>query len=257
MEFEADELKAILTLGFVIGIVMGIDNFIFVNPEQFGTISINYTTGLAALLLTCFGMMVSVFIHEGAHKFFARKIGYYTHTESYKPGQIVGVVIALFTFGWIQFFTPNTADLEANPQERIHKHRKFENFKQQAFIAASGILITGVWATLLHGAYLASHSQLLRDIMLGNIWLMVYSLIPFELLGFYFYKFTGNIGQLPESDGLYILHYSLVAYTFAATFAVVLGLMLYLNLYYALWFALLLGMAAALTVWVRFFMASN
>ncbi len=262
MEFDADERKAILTLGLAAGIVVAYDRLVSVTAQ--GIVSINFTNGLVPLLLAILGMIISVYIHEAGHKWFAGKIGYETHTEPYTPGQLVGVLIAIFTFGWIIFFTPNTSDLESIPEKRIHKHRKYENPRQQAFIAASGILVTAVWATLLHGAFLVTGSGLIRDIMYGNLWLMIYSLIPFELLGLYLLRLQTKIEQLPQSDGLYLLHYTPVAWVFAAAFVLVVSLGVtiasnaattgvHLQIAYVLFSALAVAMVAAMTVWVRFF----
>jgi hypothetical protein len=257
MEFEREELVAIFTLGLTAGVVVAYDRFVYIKEGTVGTITIDFSVGLVALLLTCIGMIISVFIHEWGHKYFAHRIGYATHTEAYAPGQIVGVVIAIFSFGWLQFFTPNTADLEAIPERRMHRHRVYENPRQQAFIAASGLIVTAVWASLLHGAWLLTDSPLVRDIMLGNIWIMIYSLIPLELFSLYALRHQRSIEQVPQGDGLYLLHYSLPAYTFAAAFVIIVGFTLYFNLGIPIWVSLLVALMAGLAVWIRFFMEQN
>jgi hypothetical protein len=252
MEFTSDELKAVILLGLVAGFIVAFDDV--VSTTGF-IIHVSLDPGLIIMLLTCIGMVVSVFIHEAAHKLVARGMGYYTHIEGYYPGQIIGIVIAIFTFGLVQFYTPNTADLEASPQARMHKHRKYENPKQQAIIAASGILATGLFATFLHGAFIFSgEPTVLRNIIIGNVWLMIYSLIPFELLSFYFLRFMHTIQQIPESDGLYLLHYSVTAYVTAATFALMLGLILVFTTAVSAWLAVFVALVTGLIVWMRFFM---
>jgi hypothetical protein len=250
MEFSREEIKAIVILGCISGFIIAFDTVVSYNK---GVIHVDYGLGIMSMLLIMFGMIVSAYIHEGAHKFFARRIGYYTHVEPYYPGQVLGIVFAFFTFGTVQFFTPNTCDLEANPQERIHKHRKYENFKQQAFISASGVLVTAIFTALLHGAWLATGSKLLFDIMMGNVWIMVYSLIPFELLNFYLLRFQRSIDQLPQSDGLYIMHYSTAAYVFATTLIVLLAAIFAFNLSIPIWVAVVISLLVGTYAWVRYF----
>ena len=250
MEFSREELKAVIVLGFVAGFIVAFDSVISYSG---GVLHLDYGLGLAAMVLVIFGMIISVYIHEMAHKYFARRIGYFTYVDPYYPGQVLGVVFAFFSFGYIQFFTPNTGDLEANPQERMHKFRKYENFKQQAFIAASGILVTAVFTGLLHGTWLVTQSKVVYDIMMGNIWLMVYSLIPFELLNFYLLRFQRTIDQLPQSDGLYILHYSTAAYVFAASFIVLIAAIWAFNLSIPIWVAAFIALCIGTFAWVKYF----
>jgi hypothetical protein len=250
MDFSREELNAVVILGAVIGFIVGFDYFITYSA---GAIHIDYTVGLLSLFLVMLGMVVSVYLHEGAHKWFARMIGYRTHTDAYYAGQVLGVAMSFFSFGAIHFFTPNTSDLEANPHERIHKHRKYENFKQQALIAATGVFATAVFAGVLHGAWLLTEDKIIYDIMLGNLWLMIYSLLPFELLNFYLLRFQRTIEQLPQSDGLYILHYSTTAYVTAATFALLLGAVFAFNINIPVWVVVLLALVIGAFMWIRIF----
>jgi hypothetical protein len=261
MAFSSGELKAILILGLISGFVVAFDDFTLIEGNRL----IIEDVGLLILLLSMFGMVISVYIHETAHRFFARRIGYNTNIEGYYPGQVLGIVLAIFSFGWIQFFTPNTTDLEARPDERIHKHRKYENPKQQAFISMAGVIATVFVATIMHGAWLLAtingvvapdSADFLRNIMMGNVWLMVYSLIPFELLGIYFLRFTPNIQQLPQSDGLYILNYSLVAYVTVAAFIIFMALMLALSTNIYVWAAIFIALSAGGYTWWKFFTES-
>lgn len=253
MDFSRDETTAIITLGVTSGIILSLSAIIKLN-EGFIRIDLN---GLGSLLLITLGMIASVWWHEMGHKVVSGAIGYRTHTEAYYPGQVIGVVLGLFTFGGISFFTPNTPDLEAIPLERIHKHRKYENFKQQAFIAASGILATAALVIVLHGISVFSGSSVIERLVLGNVLLMAYSLIPFELLSFYLLRFQQSIEQLPQSDGLYILHYSPIAYVTTAAFALVLGALVIFTTSVPLWFALIISLLAGLIVWHRFFLEQN
>ena len=254
MEFQPDEHKQIILLGVVAGIVVAFKSVVTLSGAS---ILISTDPGLVYLLLAIIGMIISVYIHEVGHKFIAYRIGYRTNVEGYYPGQVIGVVLAIFTFGFVQFFTPNTADLEALPEKRIHKHRRYENPKQQAFIAASGILFSAVFATVLHGAYLVTSAELLRQLMIGNILIMVYSLIPFELLGLYMLRISQSIEQLPQSDGLYIFQYSPVAYMTAASFSLFLSLLLAFTTAIPVFVAVVLGLVCGLGLWFKFFLEQN
>ena len=250
MEFSRSEHRAILTLGLIAGFVIA---FASVVTYDSGVIHINYTTGLATMLLCVIGMAFSIYLHEWTHKWIAGLIGYYTHVTAYMAGQLFGVALAVFSFGFLQFFTPNTCDLEANPAARIHKHRKYENFRQEAFIAGSGVAATAILAILLHGAYILTGAPLLNLLMMGNVWLMVYSLIPFELLQLYELRFFNKIDKLPQSDGLYLLHYSIYSYVFAGTTALALAVILTFTTSASLWLVLMFGIFAFLFVWYKFF----
>jgi hypothetical protein len=250
MDFNREERVAILVLGFCAGFIIGLDEMITVSGT---TLSIDYTTGLFTLLVIMAGMLASVFWHELCHKFAARWSGYYTHTSVYPAGIVLGVALSLFTFGWVQFFTPNPSDLEANPRARIAKHRKYENWKQQAFIAGAGIVGTGLFAVALQGLFIFTEQQLFRTLLLGNIWLMVYSLVPFELINLWQLRYFQSIEQLPQSDGLYLLHYSIYAYIFVTTFVIVLSLLLYFTTSFGLWLAICLALTATLATWWHYF----
>jgi len=253
MEFSREEIRAIITLGLVTGFIVSFSELFLL---QQGHLLVT-TQGIIVFLLACFGMVVSVWIHELGHKFFANAIGYKTNTESYYPGQVIGIALSIVSFGHIIFFTPNTSDLEADPQARINKHRKYENFRQQAFIAASGLFITGFLAVLLHGAYIFTNAALMRDLMLGNVCLLVYSLVPFELASVLLLRIQQKIEQLPQSDGLYIFHYSFPAYVFAAASAAALALILLFSASTPVWVALFVGFVAATFVWFKFFIEGN
>jgi hypothetical protein len=201
-------------------------------------------------------MIVSIFVHEWGHKFAAGLIGYTTNIESYYPGQVLGIILSVLSFGNIPFFTPNTADLEAIPSARMTKHRKYENFAQMAFIAGTGILVTAVLATLLRGAYIASGSKLIWDLMLGNILLMVYSLVPFELLSVGLLRFQQKIEQIPESDGLYILHFSFVAFVGVIAFSIVLGGILLVTSSGSVWTAVAVGLGVLVGLWFKYVLES-
>lgn len=198
-------------------------------------------------------MIISVFWHEAGHKLAARWTGYYTHIATYPAGLVIGIALAVFTFGWIQFFTPNVADLEANPRARIAKHRKYENWKQQAFIAAAGVFATGLFATGLQGLYILSGQEFFKTLLLGNLWLMIYSLVPFELLNIASLRLLQTIDQLPQSDGLYLLHYSNYAYLFVTTFVLVGSAILYFTESLAIWLAVLVALVMVLVTWWKAF----
>jgi hypothetical protein len=248
MAFSSDELKAVIVLGMVSGLIVSFRDLLSYSEGHV----IVTTEGLSIAVLGMLGMIISVFIHEWGHKIAAGAIGYVTNIESYYPGQVLGVILAVFSFGNLPFFTPNTADLEAVPSSRMSKHRKFENFRQQAFIACSGIIFTAILATLLRGAYIASGSELLWNLMLGNMLLMVYSLVPFELLSLGLLRFQQKIDELPESDGLYIMHYSLVAFMAAVVFSVVLGGILLVTASGSVWTAVAIGLGAFVVLWFKY-----
>lgn len=252
MAFSQEELKAVIGLGLVSGLVVSFRNLVAYNK---GHITVT-TEGLAITVLAMLGMIICIFIHEWGHKIAAQMIGYTTNIESYYPGQVLGVILAVATFGAFPFFTPNTADLEAVPSARMMKHRKYENFLQMAFIAATGIIFTAVIATLLRGAYIATGSELIRVLLLGNILLMVYSLVPFELLSIGLLRFQQKIEQIPESDGLYILHYSVPAFVGAIAFSVTLGVILYFTQSLPAWVALAIGVGVVVGLWFKYVMES-
>jgi len=250
MEFTRDERKAVLILGVVAGFIIGFDDLVSITGS---TLSIDYTKGILTMLILMVGMVVSVYWHEAGHKLAARYTGYYTHITSYPAGIVLGAALAIFTFGWIQFFTPNATDLEANPRARIAKHRKFENWKQEAFVAGAGIFATGLFAAILQGMFIITGTEFFRTLLLGNIWLMLYSLLPFELLNIWQLKLMQSIEQLPQSDGLYLLHYSNYAYVFVTTFALVTAGILYFTQSLMIWIALVVAFSATMAVWWNFF----
>lgn len=253
MPFSRPERNAIITLGLVAGFVIAIDEVVSLSGA---VISINYTSGLGFMLLAMLGMIGSVYVHESAHRFAAKSIGYFTHITSYSWGLVTGSALALLSFGWLQFFTPNACDLEADPRARIAKFRKYENWKQEAFIASFGLIASALLAVLLHMAYALVGWELLRTLMLGNLWLLIYSLIPFELLTLYNLRYFQKIEQLPQSDGLYLLHYSLFAWVFFSVFAVMLAALLYFFNTPAISIAFFVALATMLTVWYNFFKGS-
>jgi hypothetical protein len=253
MPFSRTEQTAILRLGLLAGFVIAVDEVVSLKGT---VISIDYTTGLGFMLLAMLGMIFSVYVHESAHKYAAKSIGYFTHITSYSWGLVVGGALSLFSFGWIQFFTPNACDLEADPRARIAKFRKYENWKQEAFIAGFGLLASALLAILFHFVYAFTELEIIRTLMLGNLLLLIYSLIPFELLTLYNLRFMQKIDQLPQSDGLYLLHYSLFAWVFFSVFALVLAVLLYFFQTAGISIAFGIALATMLTVWYNFFKSS-
>lgn len=249
MDFTRKERTAVLALGATAGFIIGFGELVsYAN----GTISID-TAGIAPMVVLVLGMIVSVFWHEAGHKLAARWTGYYTHIAPYPAGLVIGVALAVFTFGWVQFFTPNVADLEANPRARIAKHRKYENWKQQSFIAAAGIFATGLFAAGLQGLFILSGQELFKSLLLGNLWLMIYSLVPFELVNITQLRFFHTIEQLPQSDGLYLLHYSNYAYLFMTTFVLVGSAILYFTESLAIWLGIVVALVMVLATWWKAF----
>ena len=68
MEFSREEIRAVLSLGLVAGFIVSFSE-LFVLKDGHLLIT---SDGIIIFLLACFGMVVSVWIHEASHKLFAR-----------------------------------------------------------------------------------------------------------------------------------------------------------------------------------------
>lgn len=167
------------------------------------------------------GILVCIFLHEISHKIAAEKIGYEAQVAQFGEGIVGTILIAFYSFGRVPILSANSLELESDPRKRLDKRRKYDNPQQQAVIAAAGIVGSIIAITLMRTLGSATGSELFFTVQFGASLHAVYSLIPFELLTIIKLRVVQDMKSLTPGDGLYIIRFSHIAYTFALGFTLI------------------------------------
>ncbi|MBW2991492.1 hypothetical protein KY348_07370 [Candidatus Woesearchaeota archaeon] len=200
--------------GILISVVVAAFVLSFKLVDAGGSYAANFIV-LAILLL------ISFLIHFSAQKLVALKLGYESRYKYWLNGILLSLVVCFFTYGYFPLFFTGSLWHQDIPKLRIGVFRGGVRHKDLGLIAFAGPFSNMIIALLLAPVFLATKSSFVQAVIIINLLIAIYSLIPvptFEKLR----QFKGG------TTGLYLFiasrwAYVLVLATFVA-YAVLLWL---------------------------------
>lgn len=207
-----------------------------------GTSVVHYVSNLVIIFLALFLFLV---IHFSIQKLVALKLGYSSEYKYWVNGMIFGVVICFFSYGYVPLFFPGALYYDIIPKLRMGVFRGGVKHKDLGMIAFAGplsnIIIVGILAPL----YLASKSPFLYSMVVLNLLIALWSLLPiptFEKLR----QFQGG------TTGLYIFIASRWIYVFVLASAIGFAALILLFKIFSYILALIIGIAVAIIYYSSF-----
>ena len=184
----------------------------------------NAVVGLSNLLFVLAGMIIVIAVHEAGHKIAGVYQGYEVSVRMFGPGLVGSAFVTLYAQGFVPFVTPNLVLVDARPDLRIGKFRKYDNPAEAASIAFGGLVASVLMIFVFSALYTFSGVELFRVIMLGAVIHAILSFIPFELINVLTkIKYFQSAQSYAPGDGLHLLWWSKYAYVFGFSFMILFG----------------------------------
>jgi Zn-dependent protease len=165
---------------------------------RWGTTTFDAAFGIKNLigifLVVSFSMLVKLYVQ----KYYARKSGYATEFKPWMSGLLLGFVAVFATNGKIIFLALGALAFVVIEKANIGSHYTEVGYAKMGWLSMLGVVTNIVIALLAKMITTISSHQILTDLVVVNLWLALFAMIPIPYLdGF---KRTGT------SDGLKLLY---------------------------------------------------
>jgi uncharacterized membrane protein len=241
LEFSANEWKALLTTAAFAGFILSFRNW---GPG----VSFELTTGVLYLLFKSVGVFLLIFVQLLIQKLVGISLGLKVRYDKYVVPLVLGVFIAVFSFGWVPIFVTGWLSFETIDTLRLGRFRAAltKNW-EMAFVAGAGILATVLITIPLHVIFLATGAAPVKDLILIAILASAYALIPLPVihtLNFYSF-YMGRLEPIQgNTPGFDIFFASPFWYFFLVGLIVGFGLIALTLGVYSLFFSIPFGILA-------------
>ena len=213
--------------------------------RKWGGEEFSFEEGLANFLIIAIIVFVSFIIHFSTQKLVALKMGYESRYRYWVNGLLISVIVCFFTYGYFPLFFTGSLWHDVIPKLRIGVFRGGAKHKDLGYIAFAGPFSNMVIVGLLTPIYIATDSSFVYTIIVANLLIAVFSLLPiptFEKIR----QFKGG------TTGLYLFIASrwifvLVFVTFLAFAALILLFQVFSYI-----IALLIGAIITIVYYLRF-----
>jgi len=190
-------------------------------------------------------MLISLFIHFSVQKLIALRLGYSSEYKLWLNGLLLGFVVCFFSNGYLPLFFTGSLLHDVVPKLRVGVFRGGVKHKDLGLIAFGGPFINLILVGLLAPLFFVLESPFLKAVIVINLLMAVFSLLPiptFEKLR----QFTGG------TTGLYLFIAS--RWVFVLVFVTVLTFAALILLFQAFSYviALLIGIVVAIIYYSRF-----
>ncbi|MBN2052167.1 hypothetical protein JW756_01570 [Candidatus Woesearchaeota archaeon] len=182
--------------------------------RKWGGETFNLEEGLVNFVIACILVFIFLFIHFSVQKLVALKLGYVSHYKVWINGLLISLIICFFSYGYIPLFFTGSLLHDVIPKLRAGVFRGGVKHKDLGVIAFAGPLSNIILAGLFAPLYLATKSSFFYAVILINLLMAIFSLLPiptFEKLR----QFAGG------TTGLYLFIAS--RWVFVLVFATVIG----------------------------------
>lgn len=146
--------------------------------RKWGGDEFSLVKGLANLLITVIILFVSFLIHFSAQKLVALKKGYKSEYKYWLNGTLISLGVCFFSYGFFPLFFTGSLWHEVIPKLRMGVFRGGEKHKDLGYIAFAGPLVNIIIVGLVAPIYLATKSPFLYTIIIANLLIGVFSLLP-------------------------------------------------------------------------------
>jgi hypothetical protein len=205
----------------------------------------NMGEGLTNFFISAVVIFIFLLIHFSAQKLTALKLGYTSEYKFWLNGVLISLILCFFTYGYLPIFFTGSLLYQIVPKLRVGIFRGGVKHKDLGMIAFAGPLSNLIVVGLLAPIFIASESSFIREVIIVNLLIAVYSLLPiptFEKLR----QFAGG------TTGLYILIASRWVYVLVFATVIFFSVMILLFNIFSYIIALILGIATAVVYYSRF-----
>ncbi len=122
---------------------------------------------------------LSLYLHVFVQKLFGLKVGYFPTYRAYPSLLLTGLVLAFFTNGYFPFFISGCLVYTIQEDMRLGKLRKGYTLWEASLVSFSGPLASILVAALLGCIYTFIPLDFLYTLIVVNLLIAVYSMIPF------------------------------------------------------------------------------
>lgn len=186
------------------------------------------------LIIVFIALFLFLWIHFSVQKLVALRLGYSSEYKYWINGMILGVIICFLSYGYIPLFFSGALYYDVIPKLRMGVFKGGVKHKDLGLIAFSGPLSNIILVGLLAPLYLASKNSFIFSMIILNILIALWSLLPIPV----FEKFRQFEGG---TTGLYIFIASRWAYVLVLSTVVAYALLILLFKIFSYLIAIFLG----------------
>lgn len=138
----------------------------------------NIGEGLTNLILIAIITFISFIIHFLAQKIVALTLGYVSEYRYWLNGLLISLIVCFFTYGYFPLFFTGSLWHEIVPKLRLGVFRGGVKHRDIGYISFAGPLSNIIIVSLLAPIYLATESSFIHTIILINLLIAIFSLLP-------------------------------------------------------------------------------
>lgn len=146
--------------------------------RKWGGDEFNLSRGLFNLIVTFIIVFVSFMVHFSAQKIMALSKGYESRYKYWLNGILISVILAFFSYGYFPLFFTGSLWYDVVPKLRVGIFRGGVKHKDLGLISFAGPFSNLVIVTLVAPVYLATQSSFFHTIIVVNLLMAVFSLLP-------------------------------------------------------------------------------
>ncbi|MBN1792358.1 hypothetical protein JW826_01615 [Candidatus Woesearchaeota archaeon] len=225
--FQMSMTSLVAAFGLTISVGWGFFNLI---EEQS---LINYFVNFLIVAMMIF---ISILVHTTAQKIVALKLGYRSEYGYWLNGFLISTFVCFITFGFIPFFFTGSVWTEDVQKLRMGRFRYRVMQKDLGYISFAGPMASMAIAIILSFVYVVTENPLLFAIIVTNLLIALYSLIPiprFEKVR----QFEGG------TTGLYLFIASRWVFVLVFFSVLIYSLLLFIAQLFSVILALFIGIA--------------
>ncbi|MBN2459436.1 hypothetical protein JXB28_04075 [Candidatus Woesearchaeota archaeon] len=199
----------------------------------------------ANLMIIFIALFIFLLVHFSVQKLVALRMGYSSEYKYWVNGMIIGVIMCFFTYGYLPLFFPGALYYDIIPKLRMGVFRGGVKHKDLGLIAFAGPLTNIILVGLIAPLYLATKSQFFFSLVVLNLLIALWSLLPiptFEKLR----QFQGG------TTGLYIFIASRWIYIFVLASVIGFAALILLFKIFSYLLALAIGIVVAIIYYSSF-----
>ncbi|MFH1063488.1 MAG: hypothetical protein V1729_00240 [Candidatus Woesearchaeota archaeon] len=169
------KLESFEKRGLLISII--VIAFIF-SFREWGVEKFDPSTGFQNLLITLILVVITFLVREVAHRTVATWMGYRSQYKAWILGLVIGLVIAFLSNGRMPFIAAGALVITHLPIHRLGKAYYALSMKHLGWIALAAPIANMMFAVLIKTINLGLGWPLLEKLMMINIWIALFDMIP-------------------------------------------------------------------------------
>jgi len=207
--------------------------------RKWGGDEFNLYEGIFNMLMYTIVVFVSLLVHFSAQKIMALHLGYSSEYKLWLNGILISIIVCFFSFGYFPLFFPGVLYFNLIPKLRLGIFKGGVKTVDLAVAAVAGPGANMILVGLIAPFYIASHSAFLYLVIVVNLLIAIFSMLPiptFEQIR----QFRGG------TTGLYLFIESRWIYVGAFALVLFFSLMILIAQIFSYILAIVAGLVAGL-----------